>query len=96
MGIMRVLQRTISIYTKGERRVGVQKKDGENYRNVGLKVFLRSKQQRADEKQNRTILCCETQAKGPRPVVMVAGATHLSNHISEPKTTRGSAACLWS
>lgn len=42
---MRVLQRTISIYTKGKMRVGVQKKDGENYRNVGSQVFLRSEQQ---------------------------------------------------
>lgn len=51
MGIMRVLQRTISIYTKGERRVGVQKKERENYRNVGLKVFLRNEQQRVDEEK---------------------------------------------
>lgn len=97
MGIMRVLQRTISIYTKGERRVGVQKKERENYRNVGLKVFLRREQHRLDgEKKNRMILCFGREGKGPQLVVMVAGATHLSNHVSEPTTTRGSAACLWS
>lgn len=52
MAIMRVLQRTISIYTKGERRVGVQKKQRENYRNVGWKVFLRCEQQRVEEEKN--------------------------------------------
>ncbi len=64
MGIMRVLQRTISIYTKGERRVGVQKKRRENYRNAGLKVFLRCEQQRVNENKNRVILCLGERAKG--------------------------------
>lgn len=42
------------------------------------------------------MVCCWREGKGPQPVVMVAGATHLPNHVSEPETTRGSAACLWS
>lgn len=46
-------------------------------------VFLRREQQRVD-----TVLW-EKGAKGPQPVVISAGATHLSNYVSEPKTTRG-------
>lgn len=78
-----------------QRKVGVQKRERENWRNVGLQVFLKSEQHRVGEKENTIILCFKRGGKGPQPVVMVAGATHLCNHISEPRTTRGSAACLW-
>lgn len=40
--------------------------------------------------------CYASEGKGPQPVAMVAGATYLPNHMSECRTTRGSATCLWS